>query len=410
MASIFRTSALLLGATALAMPALAFAQARTVEAVSGEIRTYQGTAGAQPAEFAVAIPAGSVMTIDVLATSDIDPVLTVTDADTGEVLAEDDDGGEDLNSRARIRGEDGRRVLISVGSFDADWAEEGEAVGGTFDLQLETRAYVPVATRSVTYGSRMTGTVEQEENLFTFAGSAGDTMEVALLADGEDDFDPYLVLRDEDGAEIATNDDGGVGLNSYLSYTFPADGTVTILATGFGDSTGDYTLRVRERREQVSQLPQQVIGLGDSVSGELVSDWNEQGLGLTHIDYRLSDAAKAAIRSGAGGITVRMDAGEGGDADFGGAIDPYLELGFETPLGFAVVDSDDDGAGSLDALLPVDLSRIAERPELLDELRIRAKGMGGSGGAYTLSVTEGLQQRVEPEWEAAVDEVEEAID
>ena len=46
-----------------------------------------------------------------------DGELTVTDAASGEVIAEDDDGGDELNSRVRIRGvvelhERGRPVLI----------------------------------------------------------------------------------------------------------------------------------------------------------------------------------------------------------------------------------------------------------------------------------------------------------
>jgi Ca2+-binding RTX toxin-like protein len=58
--------------------------------------------------------------------------------------------------------------------------------------------------------------------------------------------DSTLTLRDETGAEIAANDDGGVGRNSFLSFTAPNDGvhhTYFIDVGEFGDNhTGSYCL------------------------------------------------------------------------------------------------------------------------------------------------------------------------
>jgi serralysin len=58
--------------------------------------------------------------------------------------------------------------------------------------------------------------------------------------------DSTLTLRDATGAEIATDDDGGVGRNSFLSFTSPNDGivhTYFIDVGDFGDNdTGSYGL------------------------------------------------------------------------------------------------------------------------------------------------------------------------
>jgi hypothetical protein len=53
------------------------------------------------------------------------------------------------------------------------------------------------------------------------------------------------------GAALATDDDGGVGLNARLVYTVPAGGpgTVYIAADSFGSSTGSYRLTVTVSRE-----------------------------------------------------------------------------------------------------------------------------------------------------------------
>ncbi len=63
------------------------------------------------------------------------------------------------------------------------------------------------------------------------------------LVDGS--FDTYLFLLDADCAVLASNDDGGSGLLSLISYTFNEAGTYVIVVTSFGSmSTGTYTLDV----------------------------------------------------------------------------------------------------------------------------------------------------------------------
>ncbi len=383
-----RYSVLLASAAALVAPP-AMAQVRDLDGEQSDVRVFQGELEGAPAVFSVTIPADTGLQIDVIATGDLDPVVRVLDAG-GEVIAEDDDGGDNLNSRVRLGAEErSRRITIEVDSFDAEWAE-GE-YGGSFDLRLEMNEYVAVATRAVTYGASETGTLMGEEHLFTMQGRAGEPVEIALVST-DDMLDPYLELRDGAGETLATDDDGGEGLNSLLRYTFPEDGTYTIAASAFGDSTGDYRLRVREQRELMAQLPLQVIGIDDEASGELGSGWGGDDASMmpTQIDYQLSEAAKAAIRAGNGEVSIRMTASEAGDPDFGGTIDPFIELGFETPLGFAPVASDDDSGGNLNSLLAIDLGLIADQPDLLDMLRVRAQGYGGSAGAYTLVISQGM--------------------
>ncbi|MCB2066375.1 MAG: PPC domain-containing protein [Erythrobacter sp.] len=414
MTKMVRYSALLASA-AMLIAAPAMAQVRDLDRESSDVRVFQGSVDNAPAVFTVTVPARSVMVIDVLASGDLDPVLRVTDARTGELIGEDDDGGEGLNSRLRVMGERGRRVRIEVNSYNAEWASDGESYGGSFDLRLATSAYV--APRAVTYGARETGRINGDERLYTIQGVAGELVEIALI--GSDGLDPMLELRNPGGSSVAFNDDSN-GLNSMIRYTFEESGTYTIAAQAFGSSSGSYVLRVRDR--QVPGAPTmgtQVIGIGQEVSGEVASAWGD-GAGWeeggevdgAHVDYRLSDAAIAAIRGGEGAVTVHLNAGDAGDPDFGGTLDPLVELGFETPLGFASVAQDDDGGGNLNSLLPIDLSGLADSPEMLSALRIRAAGFGGSSGGYTLSITPGLEERVEYDWaaeaaEAAADAVEE---
>ncbi|RPF70734.1 PPC domain-containing protein [Aurantiacibacter spongiae] len=394
------TTRLFLAAAACAalLPHVALAQVRDLDAEPSDVRVYQGEVDGAAERFVVSIPAGAIMQIDVIGRDDFDPVLRVKDAASGELIDEDDDGGDDLNSRLRIPGEGGRRIAIEVDSYEGEYAADTETYGGPFDLRLTTSTYSPPVTRPIAYGGRATGTIDGAEELYAIEGEAGQMVEIALLAES-DGLDPYLALRDPSGETALMDDDGGQELNSALRYVFPESGTYTIVATGYNGSTGDYVLRVRERRQPAAQLPQQVIGLDDPATGELADSATDQTLIPASITYRLSEEAKAAIVAGGAGeraITVHMNASDGGDPDFGSSIDPYLEVGFDTPMGFSVLDTDDDGAGNLDALLPIDLSGVTDAPRWLDDLRIRATGLSGTSGPYTLTVTQGLEERVDP--------------
>src|SRR5262249_42141622 len=59
------------------------------------------------------------------------------------------------------------------------------------------------------------------------------------------DFDAYLRLENEEGKQVAYDDDGaGVGLNAKMVYNCDKAGTYTIFATSFEEAaTGEFHLR-----------------------------------------------------------------------------------------------------------------------------------------------------------------------
>ena len=71
---------------------------------------------------------------------------------------------------------------------------------------------------------------------------AGDRVTVDLISD---DFDSYLYIAGPGLREPLSNDDGGEGLHSQISVTFPESGAYRVVASSLGGSTGAYTLRVR---------------------------------------------------------------------------------------------------------------------------------------------------------------------
>ncbi len=399
----FGKIALLLGAAAMMAPVATSAQeVRDLDSARSDVMIFEGTITTTPARFRYTIQPGTALTVDVVPTegSELDPVLTITDLATGEVLAEDDDSGGNLASRARITSDVLREVEITVSAFAFFSGEEST---GAFELQLRPRAWVRQPTEAIAWGGEARGRVsEGAERLYTISGEEGQLLEVALIA-RNDDFDPMLRLyrgEGSEGEELASDDDGGEGLNSLLRFVLPATGTYTIAAAGYGSSEGPFTLRVREQHGYVLQAPEQVLGMGETASGYLGAGYVEGSPDPATITYQLAPEAIAAIRAGAGEVTINMTSPLIEDEDFPSGVDPMLELGFETPLGFASMMSNDDGGEGLNARIALDLGPVAAEGDWLERLRIRASSISG-GGAYAIEMVEGLQEVREPYYEDA---------
>lgn len=80
-------------------------------------------------------------------------------------------------------------------------------------------------------------------DMYAFEGEANQTVTVSVTSE---EFDTYLVVFDENGTEIARNDDTDTDtVNSEVTLTLPYDGSYAVVVNGF-DSTseGDYSLVV----------------------------------------------------------------------------------------------------------------------------------------------------------------------
>ena len=392
-------AALLAGAAAILVPAGAAAQdVRDLDTARSDVLIFEGVVTTAPARFRYTMQPGTSLRIDVVPdeSSELDPVVTVTDLATGDVLAEDDDSGGNLASRVRINTDQRREIEIAVSSFAFF---SGEETTGAFELQLRPSTYTPPQTELVGYGSETRGRVDAgETRYYSISGTEGQLLEVAAVSRG-DSLDPMLSLYQGsvEDEPLASDDDGGEGTNSLLRTVLPATGTYTIAVSPYGSSEGAYTLRVAAPREYTIQAPEQVLGLAERGSGYLGAGYEEGAIEPAMITYQLTPEAIAAIRAGTGEVTVNMTKPVIDDADFPSGIDPYLDLGFETPLGFASMMSNDDGGEELNARIAVNLGPVAEAGDWLERLRIRASSIGG-GGAFEIELVEGMQEVREPSY------------
>ncbi|MEL7255347.1 MAG: M10 family metallopeptidase C-terminal domain-containing protein [Pseudomonadota bacterium] len=83
-----------------------------------------------------------------------------------------------------------------------------------------------------------------DEDWISIELTAGVTYEIAH--NGLSLGDPLVTLYDASGQQIASNDDGGPGLNSLLEFTATETGTYYIAADAYGINTGTYALSVSE--------------------------------------------------------------------------------------------------------------------------------------------------------------------
>jgi hypothetical protein len=166
-------------------------------------------------------------------------------------------------------------------------------------------------------------------------------------------FDCYLRVEDENGNNLAQDDDGGNGLNSRIVFSPTRQGNYRICATSLGGrSVGQFTLTV--------QLRQMLFSTSGKLTPTDPMDVVRQGC---HFKV----------------FRVKMEKNKTYTIDLMGNYDPYIRLEDSrgNPRG-----EDDDSGGSLNA-------RLIFRPQVDDEYRIIVTSCsGGRVGNYSLTVSD----------------------
>ena len=167
----------------------------------------------------------------------------------------DDSGGAGTNSRVYFTAAEDATYFVAAG---ADRDREGTytlSVTDVTDTFRDDYATGTGTTGAVAVGGSVTGDIEFENDRdwFAVALEAGSTYRIDLKGEWTGDgtlSDPYLAgVHDADGILIAgtTNDDGGSGRNSRVTFTATDAGTYYVAAGAYyGDGEGTYTLSVEE--------------------------------------------------------------------------------------------------------------------------------------------------------------------
>lgn len=171
--------------------------------------------------------------------SSIDSYLELYNPD-GSLLGQDDDNGGNLNARIAITlRQNGRHKVIA--------REYGSGTGG-YRISLSRESVAdPDDNRWISFGSTLAGTIspDNDEDWYYFSGTSGRSVSIRMNK-VDSGLDPYLELYSPNGVRVASNDDGGGNLNSWLLYTLPSGGTYRIKARSWNlSSSGRYQLSLR---------------------------------------------------------------------------------------------------------------------------------------------------------------------
>ncbi|HYD11510.1 MAG TPA: PPC domain-containing protein [Allosphingosinicella sp.] len=188
--------------------------------------------------------------------SDFDPIARLYAAGEDTVLAENDDGGDGLNSRISFVPETTGDYALRV----APLANDGR---GSYRASAEVAPPLPAP---LTMFQRMSATVwrDYEGALTNGDGDGQDGTKVddylvrfeagqeRFIALEAADFDAVVQVLRVDGRErgepLASNDDGGNSLNSLLRFRAETEGDYIVRVTSLGaGGRGTYRLRVSER-------------------------------------------------------------------------------------------------------------------------------------------------------------------
>lgn len=284
-----------------------------------------------------------------------------------EPLAFDDDGlGEGTDSRLRF-------TTAEAGIYILRARTLGEGGEGAYSLTLTERPPARRAPRpsAIRLGRPVQGELGARDpeddagspyDAWTFRAREGERFAIALDSES---FDPLVRVGRMEGdafIELAMNDDGpDSGLNAWLVFVAPEDGTYIIRAAGLGPGAeGGYTLTLEPGPEP---LPAEPIAIGATVEGALSEDDGKNANGVP---------ADAWGFEGREGQRIRIDMTS---TEF----DTFLEL-FDA-AGTSLATDDDGGPEGTDSRLIFTLP--ADGPYVIE-----ARAFTTATGAYSLSLSE----------------------
>ena len=186
------------------------------------------------------------VTIDLQSATDTYLFLLDGAGQNGSELASDDDGGNGRNSRI-VR-------TLSAGTYTVEATTYSSGTTGSFTVSVAAAAPLQCMasidlnqTLSDSWESNCASTHRSGRYAKYFTFTLPGSQEVAI--DLQSATDTYLFLLDgagQNGSELASDDDGGNGLNSRIVRTLSA-GTYTVEATTYSSgATGNFTVSVAD--------------------------------------------------------------------------------------------------------------------------------------------------------------------
>jgi hypothetical protein len=285
--------------------------------------------------------AGTAVRISMAAFS-VDPFLALLDAN-GNLLASDDDSGVGDDARIVFTLPATGTYTIEATSFQYNWTGEY-----TLDLRTSTGDECASPTAQTAPGANEFSSLDGTEcfavsrpgsfvDNWQFVAEANRPYTISLASN---EFDAFVAVLDASGNVLATNDDGGGGLDARLVFTAAAPGSYTIEATSkVADAVGFYQLSIYAGLVGTTCVPgSNPISINQTLTGLLdYSDcYSPIQEGAFHDRYTFTTVAGKTYR-------VYMEATPVNGAP---TLDPWLVLYFGYDGALVQGDDSDDGTNN----------------------------------------------------------------
>lgn len=221
----------------------------------------------------------------------MDPVLTILQPDRTDIARNDDRSATNRDSLLVVQVPTSGEQVIRVGAFDA--ASTGNFVIRVERLIVGSDADSAIIAVGATTAARLD--FPSDVDAFEFNGSAGQT--VTITVSGDTGVDVYTQLLDPTNSLIASDDDGGHGLDAEMTLTLEQSGLhrievwAALNLEGQRQLIGSYEVIVRE---QPATGPLDERTAGDTA-----------GVALTFLDaLRQGDSATILALAGPEALTT----------------------------------------------------------------------------------------------------------
>jgi len=344
-------------------PALAAEPIAVGDTKDGELTESDGVndSGARADAWSFTATAGQ--RIEAILTSEtFDTYLELFNA-AGESIDQDDDGGDDTDSRLIT-------TLKDAGTYTLQVRAVSDPLLGAYTLKLAEAAPAPAPT-ALPFGETVQGEVTDDSardddgrgyQAYTFQGTAGNRVQIVVRSG---DFDSFVQIgKPGDAFEALGSDDDGLGegTDSRLNYILPETGEYVIRASPLGsDEKGLFSIELTDKGPQPE--PGSIL-IGATARGTL----NEND-GIAD-DGAFFDAYAITVAEG-DKLDVTLVSND---------FDSYLDIGKMNDGTWESTVSDDDSLSDTHA-------RVEWTVEDAGTYIIRARSFAqGQTGAYTLAV------------------------
>ncbi|TXI40681.1 MAG: hypothetical protein E6Q59_03200 [Nitrosomonas sp.] len=278
---------------------------------------------------------------------------------TGSLISSNDDGGGSRNSLITYTASETSTYYLGARAFSngtGNYNLSATLISDDFPATTATTGVVAI-------GDSATGAIEVsgDQDWFQVSLVAGQTYQFRLNSVSVGGLsDPVLSLYRPTGSPIISDDDGGEGLNSLITYTASETGTYYLGARAYSSGTGNYNLSATLISDDfpATIATTGVVTIGDSATGVIEANGDQDW-------FQVSLVAGQTYQ-------FRLDS-----ASVGGLNDPYLTL--YNASGSILAANNNDG-GSLNSLITFTATETSN-------YYLGARASSSGTGNYTISAT-----------------------